>query len=88
MEDSILDVEVEQYESFRGLPGFPEMYWYGRQDDYKVMVFELLGPSLEDPFVFCDLRFSLRTSIVITDQLLSRFEVLRFKGLLHRDVTP
>ena len=86
--DPILDEEVERYESFRGLPGFPEMYWCGWQDDYKVIVFELLGPSLEDLFVFCDYRFSLKTTVMIVDQLLSRLEALHSKGLLRRDVKP
>ena len=86
--DPILDEEVERYESFRGQAGFPEMYWYGQQDDYNVMIFELLGPSLEDLLVFCGRRFSIKTCLMIMDQLLSRLEVLHSKGLLHRDVKP
>ena len=86
--DPILHEEVERYESFRGQVGFPEMYWYGQQDDYNVMIFELLGPSLEDLFAFCGRQFSIKTCLMIIDQLLSRFEVLHSKGLLHRDVKP
>ena len=86
--DPILDEEVERYRTFRGQPGFPEMYWYGQQDDYNVMIFELLGPSLEDLFVFCGRQFSVKTCLMIIDQLLSRLELLHSKGLLHRDVKP
>ena len=86
--EPILDEEVERYESFRGQAGFPEMYWYGEQDDYNVMIFELLGPSLEDLFVFCGRRFSIKSCLMIIDQLLSRLEVLHSKGLLHRDIKP
>ena len=85
---SSLEEEVERYESFRGLPGFPETYSYCSKDDYQVMVFELLGPSLEDLFVFCDRHFSLKTTLLLMDQLLSRFEDLHSKGWLHRDVKP
>ena len=86
--DPILDEEVERYESFRGQSGFPEMYWYGQQDDYNVMIFELLGPSLEDLFAFCGRQFSIKTCLMIIDQLLLRLEVLHSKGLLHRDIKP
>ena len=86
--DPILCEEVERYEIFRGQSGFPELYWYEEQHDYNVTVFELLGPSLEDLFEFCGRRFSVKTCLMITDQLLSRFEALHSKGLLHRDVKP
>ena len=33
--------------------GIPRILWDGRKDNIKVMVFDLLGPSLEDLFQFC-----------------------------------
>ena len=84
--ESTLEEELERYKSFRGL--LPKVYWYGWQDDFKVMAFELLGPSLEDLFVFCDHRLSLKTALMIMDQLLSRFEALHSKGVVHQDVKP
>ena len=85
---SVLEEEVEIYRTVQGLPGFPEVYSYDWQDDYKVMVFELLGPSLEDLFEYCGRRFSLKTIVMVMQQLLSRFEALHSKGLLHRDIKP
>lgn len=79
---------MEKYKTFEGLAGFPRVYWYGWQDDYKIMAFELLGPSFEDLFRFCANHFTLKTTIMIADQLLARFEALHSKGLLHRDVKP
>ncbi|KAF2158772.1 hypothetical protein M409DRAFT_30730 [Zasmidium cellare ATCC 36951] len=85
---SILQEESRKYEAFQGLKGFPREYWYGWHDDYKVMAFELLGPSLEDLLVFCGGRFSLKTTLLLVDQLLTRLETLHSKNVVHRDVKP
>lgn len=85
---SILEDEAERCKQFQGLEGFPEVYWFGWHDDYKVMAFELLGPSLEDLFAFCGGYFSLKTVSMLMDQLLSRLESLHSRGILHRDIKP
>ena len=43
--------------------------WYGAEKDYNVLVMDLLGPSLEDLFNFCSRRFTMKTVLMLADQV-------------------
>jgi serine/threonine protein kinase len=83
-----LGYEIGAYEEVDGQPGFARVFWQGYQDEFKAMVFELLGPNLEDLFRYCDGRFSLKTTLMLMDQLLHRAETLHKARYLHRDIKP
>lgn len=48
--------------------GFPNMYYYGREYDYEVIIMDLLGPSLEDLICVCGGKLSLKSILLIADQ--------------------
>ena len=70
---SPLRQESKVYKSLMGGPGVPWIMYSGKQGDYNVMVIDLLGPSLEDLFKVCNRHFSLKTVLLLADQLVRLF---------------
>ena len=50
----MLEYEAKLYSKLQGQPGFATVHWYGVEGDFKVLVIDMLGPSLNDLFDFCD----------------------------------
>ncbi|KAH8701335.1 casein kinase I isoform delta, partial [Phaeosphaeriaceae sp. PMI808] len=85
---SLIEDEFDIYKELEGGNGIPRVYWLGCECEFRVMAFELLGPSLEDLFNYCDRKFSLKTVLLLADQIISRFQYIHSKGYIHRDVKP
>ncbi|KAG6007696.1 hypothetical protein E4U21_005657 [Claviceps maximensis] len=83
-----LEYEASTYAALAGGVGIPNVLWYGNEGDFHVLVQELLGPSLEDVFCYCNGIFSLKTVLLIADQCIRRLKYIHDKGYLHCDVKP
>eukprot|EP01084_Bolivina_argentea_P276037 470889_1 len=66
--------------------GIPSAKWFGKQGDFFAMVMDILGPSLEDLFRFCNRIFSLKTVLLIADQMFARIEYIHNKNFIHRNI--
>jgi casein kinase 1 alpha len=62
--------------------------WFGQHGGYNVLVMDMLGPSLEDLFNFCSCRFTLKTVLMLVDQMIGRLEFIHMKNFIHRDIKP
>jgi serine/threonine protein kinase len=83
-----LAYEAKIYKILHGGVGIPSIRYCGIEGDYNVLVMDLLGPSLEDLFQFCGRKFTLKTVLMVADQLLERIEYVHTKCFIHRDIKP
>ncbi|XP_050918869.1 casein kinase 1-like protein 10 [Lathyrus oleraceus] len=83
-----LHYESKLYMLLQGGTGVPHLKWFGVEGDYNVMAIDLLGPSLEDLFNYCNRKLTLKTVLMLADQLINRVEYLHSRGFLHRDIKP
>ena len=51
--------------------GIPHARWFGTEAGFDVLVIECLGASLDNLFVQCHFRFSLKTVLLLASQLVS-----------------
>ena len=49
--------------------GIPNVYYFGQEGLHNILVIDLLGPSLEDLFDYCQRRFSQKTVCMVAKQM-------------------
>ncbi|KAI5299020.1 hypothetical protein KEM56_003595, partial [Ascosphaera pollenicola] len=80
--------EYRTYKILVGCPGIPNVYYFGQEGLHNILVIDLLGPSLEDLFDHCNRRFSIKTTVMVAKQMLSRVQTIHEKNLIYRDIKP
>jgi casein kinase I family protein HRR25 len=64
-----LQSEARTYRCLAGGTNIPTLRWFGTEDDYFAIALDRLGLSLEDLLDQCNGSFSLRTVLLLADQL-------------------
>ncbi|KAK8899370.1 hypothetical protein M9Y10_001684 [Tritrichomonas musculus] len=80
--------ESKLYTILQGGPGIPSIYWYGNDENNNALVIDMLGKSLETLFKQCNSHFSLKTVLMLAEQMITCLEYFHQKNFIHRDIKP
>lgn len=76
------------YKTLSGGVNIPKYYWFGTEINHRAMVIQLLGGSLEGQLMKCNKKFSLKTVLMLADQMIGALQYLHSMNLIHRDIKP
>ena len=79
--------EARLYNALSGSINIGKVRWYGSESPNNVLVLDLYGKSLENLHAAFN-RMSLKTVLMIIDQMLTAIEWVHEKGFIHRDIKP
>lgn len=80
--------EYKSYKMLSGMPGFPQVYYFGQEGLHYVLIMDMLGPNLEDLFDLCSRKFSIKTVCMLAKQMITRVQAIHEKSLIYRDIKP
>ena len=84
-----LSYESKLYTIFKNSCNVPRIFWYGSEESNNAMVIELLDSSLEELAARNEKhRLSLKTVLMIADQMISAIQYLHSLNFIHRDIKP
>ena len=80
--------ESKKYEKLEGIKRIPKLYKSGSQGNFRMLIIELLGPSLKRLLEYVGGKFSLATTLKISIQLLDIIKEIHNKGVVLRYLKP
>ena len=83
-----LQLEYRLYLTFDGSVNIPQQYQFCRLEKQNFLVMEYLGPSIEELRVRCGGKFSLKTVLMLANEMISAIQYIHNKRFLHRDIKP
>jgi casein kinase 1 len=74
-----LAYETKILKYLQGGIGIPNVHYYYVSGDNNFMVIDLLGSSIEDLFASCKRKFSLKTVVLLADQMVNIIYIIYMK---------
>lgn len=85
---SSLENEHSIYSVISGNPGFANLVGFYQTSNGPMMAIDLLGNNIDKIFRHHNLKFTLKTVLMLADQMILRIQTLHNMGIIHRDIKP
>lgn len=83
-----LNHEHKMYVLLNGGKGIPRMYEYVDGPSFGILVMDMLGPSLQQCYRNCNRVLSLKTVLMLAEQMIDRVQYMHEHNFVHRDLKP